>query len=113
MRSLNMTEIREDAKKWEKTKIHTRAERLPSPAYLLHYKQGYRFYSSLEHSDIKAIDSYIRDRDKPSYRITGPSDEYISIALAHNFFVMTDFFNIALSYFGIQRPDIGEKLTAA
>jgi hypothetical protein len=26
----------------------------------------------------------MRDRDKLSYRITGPSDEYIDIALVHN-----------------------------
>jgi hypothetical protein len=113
MQNLDMAEIKELAKAWE-TKIQKRAERLPSSASLLHYKQGYRFYSSFEHSDVMAISTYVQDRDKPSLRInSGPSDEFISIALAHNFFVMTDLFAAVLDYFGIQCLDIGEKLTAA
>jgi hypothetical protein len=112
MKKLNMAEIKELAKQWE-TKIKTRAESMPSLASLFHYQQGYRFYSSIEHSDVMAISGYIQDRDKPNYRVTGPSDEYVGIALAHNFFAMADLFAIVLDYFGIQRPDIGEKLTAA
>src|SRR5215467_4333035 len=85
------------AKAWE-TKIKARAESMPALASLLHYQQGYRFYSSIEHSDVMAISGYVQDRDKPNYRITGPSDQYLDIALAHNFYVMTDLFGILLQY---------------
>jgi hypothetical protein len=61
-----------------------------------------------------AIDPYIQDRDKPSLLInSGPSDVYIDIALAHNFVVMADLCIAVMNYFGIQRPDIAEKLMTA
>ena len=109
----NMEEMKKDAKKWNSTKIYTRAKSLPASADLLHYKQGYRFYSSLEHADMMGIDAYICDRDQPGYRITGTSDQYLGIALAHNFYVMRDLLSIILHYFDIQRLDIREQLTAA
>ncbi|KFI23945.1 hypothetical protein [Nitrosococcus oceani] len=110
MKQIKIDKIKERAKQWE-TKIKTRAESMPQSASLLHYDQGYRLYSSLEHSDTMAIDAYIQERDKPSRLInSGPSDTYIDIALTHNFVAMADLFIAVMNYFDIQRPDIAEKL---
>ena len=82
-------------------------------AFLLHYRQGYKLYSSLEHADVMALSGYIRDENESEILITsGIKDDYISIVLTHNFCVMADLLVAVMNYFGIQRPDIREKLLA-
>jgi hypothetical protein len=110
MKHLNIDEITERAKKWESS-IQTRAGRMPASASLLHYDQGYRFYSSLEHSDAMAISTYIQKGDAPrQLSISGPSDTFIGIALAHNFSAMADLCIAVMHYFDVPRPDLVEKL---
>jgi hypothetical protein len=87
-----------------------RAERVAQ----FHYTQGYRFYSSMEHTDAMALNSYITEWNEIGPKIgSGPSDDYIGIALVHSFHVMADLLVAVLQYFGIDRPDVLHKLEQA
>jgi hypothetical protein len=55
--------------------------------------------------------SYISDWNEKGPQIgSGPSDEYLHIALVHNFSVMADLLVTVLQYFDIDRPDLLETL---
>jgi hypothetical protein len=109
MKNINIEENREKAEKWRKLSIEARAKQLPT----LHYTEGYRLYSSLEHADVMELNEYIyKDDDGELLINSAPSDAYLYIALVHNFCVMADFFINVLNYFNIQRLDIVEKIQA-
>lgn len=104
---VNLEEVGQYAQKWERLSIETRAKRVPR----FHYAQGYRLYSSIEHSDAMALNAYITEWDQTGPRIeSGPSYEYIGVALIHSFGVMADLLPAVMNYFGIQRSDIVETL---
>ena len=104
---INLEDMERDAKKWKRIKIHERGEQVAR----FHYNQGYRFYSSIEHSDAMALNSYVSDWNETGPQIgSGPSDEYLRIALVHSFNVMADLLVTVLQYFDIDRPDVLEKL---
>src|SRR5207245_9614338 len=57
------------------------AKKAESCKQLFHYNVGYRFYSSIEHSDAWSLSSLI-DENETQVRIASePSDKYVSIAL--------------------------------
>ena len=104
---LNLEEMERDASKWSQTNIEIRAKRVPE----FHYTQGYRLYSSIEHSDAMALNAYITEWNETGPRIaSGPSDAFIGVALVHSFGVMADLVLVVMDYFGIERPDIVETL---
>jgi len=100
-------EIERDAERWKRINIQMRAEQVAR----FHYSQGYRLYCSIEHSDAMALNSYITEWNETGPQIgSGPSDEYLGIALVHSFSVMADLLVTVMQYFGIDRPDVLEKL---
>jgi hypothetical protein len=100
-------QIKRDAERWKRTNIEERARQLAP----LHYSQGYRLYSSIEHSDAMALNAYIGEWNEIGPLIhSGPSDEYLSVALSHSFSVMADLLLIVMQYFGIDRQDVVEKV---
>jgi Family of unknown function (DUF5677) len=100
-------EIERDAERWKQTSIQKRAQQVAP----FHYSQGYRLYSSIEHSDAMALNAYIGEWNETGPRIgSGPSDEYLGVALVHSFSVMADLLVTIMQYFDINRPDVLEKL---
>ena len=100
-------EIERDAERWKRTTIEVRAQQLAP----FHYSQGYRLYSSIEHSDAMALNAYIGEWNETGPRIeSGPRDEYLGVALVHSFGVMADLLLTVMQYFEINRPDVLEKL---
>ena len=105
---LDWDEINKRAERWRKLKIAMKADKSNQ---LFHYDVGYRFYSSIEHSDAWALSSYILD-DETSVKIgSEPSDKYVGIGLTHNFGVMADIFLAFCSHFKIPYEETKAKLT--
>lgn len=93
-------EIKRRAGSWGT--IARRAETLPP----FHYTKGYRFYSSIEHSDALALDGFIRGWNEAGLTIdSGPSDKHVDLALFHSFNVLADLLMVVCKYLGINRPD--------
>jgi Family of unknown function (DUF5677) len=98
------------AGKWKRITIETRAGQLAQ----FHYSQGYRLYSSIEHSDAMGLSAYIEEWNEIGPKIgSGPSDEYLGIALVHSFSVMADLLLTVMQYFEVDRPDVLGKLSEA
>jgi hypothetical protein len=58
-----------------------------------------------------ALNSYISEWNEKGPQIgSGPSDEYLGIALVHSFSVMADLLVTVLQYFSIDCPNVLEKL---
>ncbi|MFQ5873699.1 MAG: DUF5677 domain-containing protein [Dehalococcoidia bacterium] len=96
-------EVAQRAKAWNGVKIKDRAKALSE----LHYKQGYQFYSSLEHSDAWALSEYIQDWNEIGPRIgSEEGDKYVDIALIHSYGVLADLLFVVCRYFGIDEPDL-------
>jgi len=107
----NKKRIKDRARKWSKNRIKDRAKKMDDSSYLLHYRQGYQLYSSLEHADVMALSGYVHDENGTNLRISsGPSDDYIGVVLVHNYAVMADLLVAVMNYYGIQRADLVEKL---
>lgn len=107
MERVEFEEVERYADRWGRRSIEVRSRSVPN----FHYTQGYRLYSSIEHSDAMALNAYITAWDETGPRIgSGPSDEFIGVALVHSFGVMADLLLSVMNHFGIQRADIGEKL---
>jgi hypothetical protein len=105
--SMSDDELRQRSKRWKDTTLETRAQRIGK----FHYDVGYRFYSSIEHSDAMALNAYIAEWNEVGPRINaGPSDDYIEVALAHNAMVLADLLSLYCGYFEIKRADIFEKI---
>ena len=99
--------LKELAKRWSDVTIADRAKKLPQH----HYKIGYKFYSSLEHSDAHAIGGYIGDWNEIGPKIeSGPSDSHIEVVLMHNAEVMAMILHFVCRYWGIERQDIFDEL---
>jgi hypothetical protein len=95
------------AERWRKVSIGDRAKKLPSH----HYKTGYKFYSGIEHSDAIAAVGYLSDWDEAGPKIdSGPSDSHLTVVLMHSAEVMATVLDYVCRYWGIERPDIFEKL---
>ncbi len=86
------------AKRWSDVSIADRAKKVPPH----HYKIGYKFYSSLEHSDA-------RNEIGPKIE-SGPRDSHIEVVLVHNADVMALILHLVCRYWGIERPDIFDRL---
>jgi len=96
---LKMDQIKIRANRWRKSSIKTRAEKA---AKLSHYQLGYSFYSSLAHSDARALSSYIEENSVSGLMVQcSPSDKFVHIALVDNFRLMADVFQGLCSCFGI------------
>lgn len=100
-------EIARRAKSWREIGIAGRAKAIPP----FHYSQGYRLYSSIEHSDAFALNDYIGHWNEVGPFIeSGPTDKYVDIALVHSYGVIADLLMVVCKYFGIDRPDVFTKL---
>jgi hypothetical protein len=79
-------ECEKRAEGWRQTSIRKRAEEAKES---FHYETGYRFYSSIEHSDAWALSRYLEGKGSGTLHVTSaPSDQYVSLVLEHNFAVM-------------------------
>lgn len=96
-------ELRQRKKRWKGTSIERQAAGLPE----FHYQHGYRFYSSLEHSDVLGLGQYF---EGPLRIESGPSDAHVELALVHNFQAMADLLRLVCQYFDIDRPDMFNRL---
>jgi hypothetical protein len=108
----NPDEMKARVKKWKDNTIKTRAKSMGDERFQLHYMQGYRFYSSLEHADVMALVGYIDENESGFTASSAARDDYIGLVLAHNVLVMGDILIGAINYFSLPCPDLVEKLTA-
>jgi hypothetical protein len=100
-------EVKQRTKRWKATTVETRAGRVPK----FHYDVGYRFYSSIEHSDAMALNAYIAEWNEIGPRVhAGPSDDYIEVALSHSVMTLADVLVRYCEYFKIERPDLFERI---
>ncbi len=105
---LDWKEINKRAAEWKKLTIESRAKKAKSS---FHYDIGYRFYSSVEHGDAWAVDRYVVEWNEDGPKISSePSDQYVRIALVHNFLVMANIFLAFCSHFKIDIQNITAKL---
>ncbi len=82
---VNWNECKKRADTWHKTKIRQRAEEAKES---FHYEAGYRFYSSIEHSDAWSLSNYLEGKGSGTLHVnSAPSDKYVGLALEHNFAV--------------------------
>lgn len=96
-------EIQWRANSWKNVTIEKKAESLPP----FHYTQGYRLYSSFEHSDAFGLNDFLGDWNELGPIIdSGTSDKHINLALVHNFDVMADVIALVCKYYGIDWSDI-------
>jgi hypothetical protein len=108
MEQLNWEKIDKYAAEWKNVSIKTKAKKANQ---LYHYNIGYRFYSSIEHSDGWALSRYIETWDEKGPKLRGePSDTLIDIALPHNFWVMSNIFLGFCSHFKIEEPAVMREL---
>jgi len=108
----NPDEMKARVYKWKGNKIRTRAKSMGDERFLLHYTQGYKFYSSIEHADVMALVGYIDENETGFTANSAARDDYIGLVLTHNVLVMGDILIGAINYFGLPCPDLVEKLTA-
>lgn len=75
---------------------------------------GYRFYSSIEHSDVLALSGYFGDEDEDSMMILSePSDSHVALVLGHSFAVMADILECVCRYFNVDEPQIFDRVRRA
>jgi hypothetical protein len=100
-------EITERSERWKRTSIKTRAQTLSA----LHYVQGYKFYSSIEHSDAMALNGYIAEWNEVGPRISAvPSDDYVEVTLAHSAMTLADLLVAVCAVFSVEPPDLVRKI---
>jgi hypothetical protein len=97
------------AKAWPSVKV--RAENVGGEVQW-HYQQGYRLYSSIEHSDAAALKAYVDSWNETGPVLAGESDRWIDLALIHNVGVLRQVLLWSCKYFGIDRPDVLSRALA-
>lgn len=95
-------ETKKRAKAWGT--INARAAALPENLRLLHYSQGYRLYSALEHSDAWGLSDYVTPPQESGW-VAGSEegDRHLDLVLAHAWRVLADLFSLFCQYFAIER----------
>src|SRR5581483_1740128 len=90
------------AKAWGS--IKDRASALPEGLRLLHYSQGYRLYSAIEHSDAWGLSDYLTPPQESGW-VAGSEegDRHLDLVLAHAWRVLADLFSLFCQYFDIER----------
>lgn len=96
------------AKAWSDVTLETRAERAKLKDF--YYTKGYRFFSSMEHSEAFALNEYLEKWDEVGPRLRGESDNGIGLALLWNFRIVKDLLSQFLRYYRIDRKDIEDAL---
>lgn len=108
LKRLDWGKIEKLAAQWRAVTIETKAEKAKQQ---YHYNVGYRFYSSIEHSDAWALSRYVTSWDEVGPKIGGePSDTLVDIALPHNFWVMANVFLKFCAHFKLEVPEIEKEL---
>lgn len=108
LKELNWDNIEKLAPEWRKINIETKAEKARQK---YHYNVGYRFYSSVEHSDAWSVSRYVTDWDAVGPKIAGgPSDILVDIVLPHNVWIMSNIFLQFCAHFEISEPEIEKDL---
>ncbi len=108
---VDWSECEQRAKEWLKTNIRERAEEAKES---FHYDAGYRFYSSIEHSDAWSLSSYLEGKGSGTLHVNSmPSDQHVSLALEHNFTVMATILSKMCEHFSIDFSSYGSELDSA
>jgi uncharacterized protein DUF5677 len=95
-------EIKERTVQWKKVGIAERARGAPP----LHYLRGYKLYSSFEHSDALALDTYATIHEDGFILIeAGERDEHVGMALLHSWSVMAEVLVSVGRYLRVEIPD--------
>lgn len=106
--TLDWNDIKERAARWRSLGINERAKK---SRQRYHYCVGYKFYSSIEHSDAWSLSQYIAEWDEIGPKIgSAPSDKYVDIAFHHNFWIMANVLSFFCRHFNIDEPQIFAKL---
>lgn len=96
------------AKAWSDVTLETRADRAKLKDF--YYTKGYRFFSSMEHSEAFALNEYLEQWNEVGPRFRAESDNGISLALLWNFRIMKDLLSLFLRYYRIDRKDVEDAL---
>lgn len=108
---VNWNQCEQRAESWLKTNIRRRAEEVKES---FHYEAGYRFYSSVEHSDAWALSNYLEGKGSGTLRVnSAPSDKYVSLALEHNFAVMATVLYKMCEHFSIDYTHYKSEIDSA
>ncbi len=100
--------LAEYADAWGRTRIETKAGRAKLKDF--YYDKGYRYFSSMEHSEAFALNEYLEEWDEVGPRMRGESDNGVSLALLWNYRTAKDILFQFCRYFVIERPDIRDAL---
>ena len=100
-------EVEQRAKAWRDIPLAQKADM----GFQWHYTQGYRLYSSLEHSDAWGLNEYIQDWDEVGPQIgSEESDKHIDLALVHNYGMLADLLLIVCKFFDIDQAELFERV---
>jgi len=91
------------------TKISDRAKAGKLPP--MYYEQGYKLFSSLEHSDPIALLGYVEDWDtEVGPTIEGASGRDIDLALTYNSQVVADLLEFLIQHLKVPADDIRRRI---
>ena len=108
LKRVRWNEIEPRASRWKKLTIEGKAAKAKQS---YHYDVGYRFYSSIEHSDAMAVSRYVDEKEELGPTISSsPSDNFVDIALIHNFQVMANVVYGFCKHFLIKDADIDRRI---
>lgn len=102
-----MEEIKRRAMLWP-TKINDRAKAGKVPP--MYYEQGYKLFSSLEHSDTVALLGYVDDWSEAGPIVEGASGRDVDLALTYNFQVIVDLLEFLMQYLKVPADDIRRRI---
>ena len=97
-------QLTEFADAWARTSLETKAERAGLKDF--YYTKGYRYFSSMEHSEAFALNEYLEEWGEVGPRLRGESDNGVSMALLWNYSIAEDIFFQFCRYYRIEREDI-------
>ncbi len=100
--------VAEYAEDWARVNIRQRAHQAGIEDF--HYGKLYKLFSSMEHSDAFALNTYIAEWNEVGPRLEGESDKDVELALLGNFLIASDLLLQALHYYQINRPDMVNAL---
>jgi hypothetical protein len=97
-------------KAWKDASIETKAQQAGLRTF--HYARGYRYFSSLEHSDAFALNTLLGDWNEVGPVIRGEDDQGVDLALFIDFLVACDLTLAMLQFYRIDHTNLASEFRA-